>query len=208
VSLRLAAALALILGAAALLAFARQLGQGPFASLEASHLREMKERVDPPAHVTPITFADMAALPHGRPVGEYSAYERRGVALEGTVQHLLRANDGDLHLEIVARPLLPTDWDTTYVTAEITPRVRSSAPHWTYENLVQVFRPRLGGVTPWPQGTRRVRVTGWLLYDWQYDAPWSGPRKAGDRLTGWEIHPVTRIEAWDERTPQFAEVPR
>ena len=207
--LRPAAALALILGAAALLAFLHLLGEGPFVSLEASHLRDMKERVDDPPRIEPTSFDGMVALPHRRTVAEYSAYERRGVSLEGYVQHLMRASDGDLHLEIVAHALSPTDWDTAYVTAEITPRVRRGAPNWSYERLVERFRPRIGGATPWAEGTRRIRVRGWLLYDWQYDAPWSGPpRHRVERLTGWEIHPVTGIEVWDDSSARFVEVAR
>ena len=205
--LRLAAALALMLGAAALLAFLHLLGEGPGVSLEAGHLRDMKNRVDPPPRIEPTSFAEMAALPHHESVAEYSALERRGVSLDGYVQHLMRASDGDFHLEIVSHRLMPGASDTAYVSAEITPRVRRGAPHWSYETLIERFRPLLGGVTAWSSGTRRVRISGWLLYDWQYDSPGSSGRHA-DRLTGWEIHPVTGIEVWDERKAAFAEVPR
>jgi hypothetical protein len=214
VILRVAAVLALVLGAAALLAFLHVLGEGPFVSLEASHLRDMKERLDPPTTVEPFTFDRMIALPHLRPVAEYSAIERRGVSLEGYVQHVLRANDGDFHLELVARPLGPGQWDTAYVSAEITPGIRartaspSGASGWSYPALMERLRPKIGDVTPWPNGMNRVRISGWLLYDWQYDAPWHGNSHPGDRLTGWEIHPVTGIEVWNERMKRFVEVPR
>jgi len=214
VILRVAAVLALVLGAAALLAFLHVLGEGPFVSLESSHLREMKERVDPPTAVEPVTFDSMIALPHLRPVGEYSAIERRGVSLEGYVQHVLRANDGDFHLELVAKPVAPGQWDTAYVSAEITPGVRArtdSRPGtsgWSYAALMERLRPKVGDVTPWPFGMNRVRISGWLLYDWQYDAPWHGAGHPGQRLTGWEIHPVTGIEVWNEGLKRFIEVPR
>ena len=67
-----------------------------------------------------------------------------------------------------------------------------------------------GAVTPWPGGPRRVRLSGWLLYDFQYDrpaTPWSRQYSA-PRLSGWEIHPVTRIEVWDDARGEWVEVPR
>jgi hypothetical protein len=59
-----------------------------------------------------------------------------------------------------------------------------------------------------------VRISGWLLYDFEYDAPYRTQRHAlisgarSTRLTGWEIHPVTRIEVWDDSTRDFVEIPR
>jgi hypothetical protein len=206
--LRIAAALSVAFGAAALLAFLHVLGEGPFASPEARHLRAMKDRVAVPLEITPTSLPAMVALPHARPLAEYAALERRGVSLDGYVQHLLRASDGDLHLELVARPVAPTGWDTTYVTAEITPGIRRLAPGWSYATLVERFHPRLGGVTAWADSTRRVRISGWLLYDWQYDRPALPGRPGAERLTGWEIHPVTRIEVWNAARSRFEDLPR
>ena len=209
-TLRLAAALALILGAGALLAFLTVLGEGPLAGEAARHLRVMKDRASAPPVITPTSLEGMVALPHGRPVAEYAAIERRGVSLEGYVQHFMRANDGDFHLEIAARPVSAGGWDTAYISAEITPRVRGATGRWTYEGLVERFHPLLGGVTPWTDGTRRVRISGWLLYDWQYDNPplAGSPRQRAPRLTGWEIHPVTCIEVWNTDAARFEELLR
>jgi hypothetical protein len=210
VTLRLAATLALVLGASALLVFLRLLGEGPGVSLESSHLRDMKNRLDPPPSAQPITFADMVALPHRRPVGEYSAYERRGVSIEGYVQTVMHAVDGDLHLEVTEDPLAWNAFDTSYLSAEITPGVRGDSKSWTYDRLVEQFHPIVGGPTPWRPGTRRVRIRGWLMYDWQYDQPrhHDHHHRVGDRLTGWEIHPVTGIEVWDDDAARFVEVAR
>jgi hypothetical protein len=210
VTLRIAAAIALLLGAAALLGFMRLLGEGPFVSLESRHLREMKERLDPPTHVEPISIADLVALPHGESVAEYSAIERRGVSLDGFVQRMIHASDGDVHLEIVARPLATGDADTAYVSAEITPRFRQASANWTYERLLERLRPNFGGPSAWRGGTRRVRLSGWLLYDWQYDTRSHATRasESNQRMTGWEIHPVTDIEIWDDARSQFVEYAR
>jgi hypothetical protein len=210
VTLRIAAAVALLLGAAALLGFLRLLGEGPFVSLESRHLRDMKERPDPPTRVEPFSIADMVALPHRESVADYSAIERRGVVLEGYVQRMIHASDGDVHLEVVPHALAPGEADTAYVSAEITPRWRRDSANWSYERLLETFRPNFGGPSAWRGGTRRVRLTGWLLYDWQYDTP---PRarpteRSQERLTGWEIHPVTGIEVWDDARARYVEYAR
>jgi hypothetical protein len=209
VTLRVIAALTFALGAGALLVFLTALGEGPFASTNARHLRAMKDRVEAPAVITPTTIDEMVALPHGRPLAEFALIERRGVSLEGYVQHFMRANDGDFHLEIAARAATPKYWSSEYISGEITPRVRGRSTRWTYEGLVERFRPLIGGATSWSDSTRRVRISGWLMYDWQYDnPPYEGHRLPAPRLTGWEIHPVTRIEIWNPDSARFEDVPR
>jgi hypothetical protein len=208
VKLRLAAALALAFGFALYAVFLTVMGEGPLASPAAQHLREMKNRISSPETLTTITLPEMAALPRRVPLSEYRGFESRGVSIEGYVQNMLRAGDGDLHLEVAAVPRLAGSSDTAYVTAEITPPWGRMRPHWTFRDLAPVIRPALGGPTPWPGGTRRVRVSGWLMYDWQHDEPYGRhrTRKTAPRLTGWEIHPVTRIEAWDDSLARFVDV--
>lgn len=215
--LRLAAALALLVGAAGLLLFLQVVGKGPFASAEARHLRLMKDRLDPPPALLPATFADFAALPHARPVAEYAPLETRGVVLEGYAQRMIWSSDGDVHVEVLSswrKPGLP---ETTYVSAEITPRWRRGSTRWQYDHLLAELRPNFGGTTPWEMGPQRMRLSGWLLYDFQYDGPYGAPNPHGAairparspmRLSGWEIHPVTRIELWDDSLQAFVEYPR
>ena len=204
--LRLAAMLALLLGAGTLLAFLRVVGRGPFAPLEARHLRAMKDRLDPPATAEPWTLADFERLPHGESVAEYSGRERKGVVVDGYVQTMVRASDGDIHLELVAVPRAAGGRDTAYVTAEISPGVRRG--RWSWNELAAVFRPNRGAGGPWDGGPQRVRLTGWLLYDVAHDpqpSEWMRVH-AAPRLTGWEIHPVMRIERWSGCA--WREVPR
>ena len=203
--LRFAAALSLLLGVAGLLGFLVLIGKGPLASPAARHMRAMKDRVAAPDSLVDYVFADFSALPHHAPLAEYAALERRGVRLEGYVQRMLVASDGDIHLEVAAGPAGP-DWpQDVYVTSEITPRWRRGSDAWVYDRLVAAVRPGIGGATPWDAGARRVRVSGWLLYDYPYDLP-QGP--AQKRLTGWEIHPVTRIELWDDSPGTFVDYRR
>ena len=90
------------------------------------------------------------------------------------------------------------------VSCEISPQWLAGSDGWRYPHLVDAFRPNVGGVTGWDSGPRRVRLRGWLMYD----APYEGQRSPfgfPDKITFWEIHPVTGIEVWDERTQTFAE---
>ena len=120
----------------------------------------MKDRVDPPTRVVPVTVDDIGALPVNASVAEYSGIERRGVTIEGYIQRLVRAPDDDQHLELVPTPRASGGPDTVYVTAEITRTFRRGSTRWSWDALVAAFRPNHGGVTPWDGGPRRVRLTG------------------------------------------------
>ena len=209
-TLRLAAALALLLGVAALMAYLNIMGRGPLAGAEARHLRAMKDRVSAPESVRDVTLDDFAALPHGAPLATVASIERRGVVAEGYVQRIMRAQDDDYHLELAPTPRTPGGPDTIYLSAEITPGIRDGSQRWSYGALNAAFRPNRGGAARWDRGPRRVRVSGWLLYDYQYDAP-PGEREkrtSAPRISGWEIHPVTRIELWNESLGRFVDLAR
>jgi hypothetical protein len=209
VTLRLAAALAFLFGAAGLLLYLHIIGKGPTAPLAARHLREMKDRIDPPEHPRPVTSTAFDSLPGDWSVAEYSALENGGVTLEGYVQRMIRASDGDVHLEIAPTLRLPLGPDTAYVTGEITDLWRRHRPALTWERLAAVFRPNSGLATPWAAGPARVRLTGWLLFDFQNNTlPSAYSRTHGARISAWEIHPVTRIERWSDRAGRFEDVAR
>ncbi len=203
--LRIAAALTLLAGLGALAAYLHVMGRFPTASVAARHLRTMKDRVTPPDSVAKSSYDAFAAMPRHLPLAEFAPRERRAVSLEGYVQRMLRAADDDIHLEVAPLPRRPGDPNLRYVTAEITPQWRAGSQRWGYERLLQAFRPNTGGVTPWDSGTRRVRVSGWLLYDYEYEgASGYGPI----RLSSWEIHPVTRIELWSDSLGRYTDYPR
>lgn len=203
--LRVAATVSLLAGIAASGFYLHWIGKSPTSSVEARHLRDMKDRIAEPTVVETASFAEMAGLPRQRNVAEYSGVERRAVSLDGYVQRVVRATDGDLHLEIVPVARQPEDPLLEYVTAEITPQWHRHSASWRYGRLAERFRPTFGGVTAWERGTRRVRISGWLLYDYEYPQVAS---PADRRLTAWEIHPVTRIETWDATLGRFAEYSR
>src|SRR5204863_9378627 len=91
VTLRIAAAAALILGLTTLLLYLHGIGKGPWAGPAARNLRRMKERAWPPAATEPFTIAAMTALPRWAGLSVYAPIERRGVAVEGYVQRMVRA---------------------------------------------------------------------------------------------------------------------
>ncbi len=221
--LRLTAALALAASLALVLAYLHLVGQGPFASATSRHLRAMKDRTTVPETAVRYRFADFAALPHDASLASYARLERRAVSLDGYVAGMLRSSDGDLHLEITAIPRVAGSRETLYVTGEVTPAFQRGGG-WDLERLSQAFVPISTGPV-FDRATRRVRIEGWLLYDWQYDGRpahdplrelWNRvnpPRHRAParrrvhstwpRLTGWEIHPVTGIEVWDDAAGAF-----
>lgn len=205
---RALAAGTLALGTLTLVAGLALLGKGPAATPDLAALRRGKDRVTAPAAYAAWTSERFVALPHGKPRRVVDPLEARGVSLDGYVQRTMLAGDGDLHLEVVGTPRLAGGPDTAYVTAEITPRWRRKEG-WTVPRLLATFRPNRGDVTPWAGGPRRVRVSGWLLYDYQYDRVPSGwaLEHAAPRLTGWEIHPVTRIEVWNDARGGWEDLP-
>ena len=225
-SVRGVAIVVFVLSLAILFAYLQLVGKGLFASAAARHLREMKERVASPDSIHDTTHAAMAALPNGLPPTRTAPIEARGARIEGYVQRMFYSTDGDLHLEVTPAIRRPGDRDTVYITAEITLLLRQRHSGWRYGVLDNWFRPNLE--TPRRDApTRRVRLTGWLLYDYQYDglersvdpfrSVWNrfglsrpyrptGPTSIWPRLTGWEIHPVTKIEVWDETRDRYAEV--
>jgi hypothetical protein len=199
-----------VAGAALLVAGLALLGRGPGLPERTRHLRAMKDRAQPPLEVRDVDMDFLARLPHGAPLAERSRIERQGVRMEGWVQRILLSGDGDVHLEVTARPRIPADRDTVYVVAEVTAPWRHRRRGWAYDSLLVAFRPNRGGATAWEAGTRRVRLTGWLLYDHPYDKPitsWILEHTTG-RRTGWEIHPVTDIELWDDVTQGWRELAR
>jgi len=188
------------LGGTALFVGLALLGRAPGLPEQTRHLRAMKDRLEPPGIVRDVTMADFAALPHHGPFDERVRLERQGVRMEGWVQRVLLAGDGDLHLELAEHRRTSLDRDTTYVVAEVTPPWRQSRASWAYDSLLAAFRPNHGGPARWDAGPRRVRVSGWLLYDKPHDKPastWTLAFRA-TRRSGWEIHPVTAIELWDD----------
>jgi hypothetical protein len=155
-----------------------------------AHLAAMKRRTDEPPALAPMTIADLFALP--RPPRAYTraqlaeviALEGRGVSVTGFVARVDPQRDGDFHIQITAQPPRRCLRHTTsdQLITELTPQFQARRPAYTTKAL----RTLCGTAT-------RVRISGWLLYDAPHDRDWW-------RSTGWEVHPVDRIEVccWRE----------
>ena len=64
------------------------------------------------------------------------------------------------------------------IVVEVTPRIRVKHPAWTVERLDSLSRA----------GTL-LRITGWLMFDQMHPE-----RVRVNRVSLWEVHPITRIE--------------
>jgi hypothetical protein len=210
VIVRSLAVLIFALGASLLVGALALLGRAPGLPERTRHLRLMKDRAEAPSEVLDYHMADFLSLPHRLSLAERRDLEGHGVRMSGWVQRIVLSGDADLHLELAENQRHLGERDTAYVVAEITPPWRTGARSWSYESLLVAFRPNHGGPAPWEQGPRRVRLTGWLTLDHARDHPvstWS-LMYSSPRSTGWEMHPVTRIELWDEATSNWRELRR
>jgi len=180
-------------------------GRGVWSTPELRHMREMKDRREAPSTVEDMTVDDFARLPANRPISEYAPLERHGVRVEGYVQRIERSPDGDFHLTLEAS--LPAGKGDRYMTIEITPGWHRGS-RWTYEALADRLGAERAGAPAPREQPRRVRITGWLMYDVWYDALPAWVFDRGHRISGWEVHPVTRIEVWDERQKALVPVSR
>jgi len=89
-------------------------------------------------------------------------------------------NAVDWHIYLTASP---NQGIANAIIVETTPRVRPNH-HWDKAKL-----------DPFVNSTTQVRITGWLLYDWEHiDVIGS------QRATVWEVHPITKIEVMQNRT--------
>jgi len=214
VILRIAAAFSLLLGSVLLILFFEWIGEGPFSGAPERHLREMKERSVAPATYRPMTFADFVALPHGLPASRFEALEQRGASIECYVKLMHQSSDGDYHLSLSAKPPPPLTQLSEVITGEVTPQWLKGSHWWQWEPLQAALKPHSWLDPAWPGGPRRARISGWLMYDFQYDEPFLPNRRprlpsaVPHRLTGWEIHPVTRIELWDDSRGAYEEYTR
>lgn len=204
--LRIAAVAALVLGAGLVLAYLTVMDKGPFATPAGRHQRQMKDRATEPAAYEPVSFADLAALPRVQDVSVYAPVEQRGVSLECYVQRMFRAHDGDYHLDLAPAPGEATAPQRYYCAAEITPQWHAHSSTWRFEGLAAAFRP-LWGAGAWDRPPRRVRLSGWLMYDPEHATPPDGAPYP-TLLSQYEVHPVTRIEVWDDSLAAFAEIVR
>ena len=167
----------------------------------------LKNRTDIPSSYHSVTWDAIAELPYPSPApksrDKFSAEQLAAITkYEGaavqTVGYLVAikpqkgnsesCNCGmkgeeatDWHIALVEHP---GDGEKTSVVVEPTPRIKRKHPNWTKKNL-----------EPWLNEDLPVRISGWLLFD-----PQHANHLKKYRSTLWEIHPITKIEVWNDDT--------
>ena len=114
-----------------------------------------------------------------RTVGYIVAYkpQNRGSG-EGTNCHFTAASETDTHMALVQGE---GDAEKTSVVIEFTPRFLKGHPNWNKQKL-----------SDWINSDKPVRISGWLMLD-----PDHRNHLNRFRSTLWEIHPITKIEVWE-----------
>jgi hypothetical protein len=98
---------------------------------------------------------------------------------ETTNCFMTRVSETDWHMAITVEV---GQGEEESVVVETTPRIRINHAKWTR-----------GRLTPWIDGSRPVRISGWLMFD-----PFHRNHLGTFRKTLWEVHPITKIEVWQD----------
>lgn len=164
-----------------------------------------KNRTDVPAKYHPATWRALQALPYpkaGKSLDDWTPQQLaqiepyQGVAIsivgylvavkpqkggkgESTNCHFTGADEVDWHMALTERANEP---EAKAVVVETTPRVRQTHPNWTVKSLA-----------PWIKSTAPVRISGWTMLD-----PEHRNHLGRYRSTLWEIHPITKIEVFED----------
>lgn len=188
-ALRLAGTLAVL--AASILA------ASPAPSEQRQHLLSQKDRRTIPTRYEPFMWEEFLALPtfpkaySPDDLRAVAALEAQAVSLEGYIAEVFHPHDGAIRVHLRGAPIspcFPPGQRTGNVVAAIPPSSQPPRTKWHYD----VLRGLCGTL-------HKVRVSGWLLYDYEHaGASW--------RASGWEIHPVTRVEVWDRSAWQWEDL--
>ncbi len=104
--------------------------------------------------------------------------ENRGTG-ESTNCHFTNVTEVDWHMPLVESA---GDAEATAIVVETTPRLREVHSKWTPNTLA-----------PWVNSGEPVRISGWVLLDPEHRA-----HLGKYRSTLWEIHPITKIEVFQD----------
>ena len=113
--------------------------------------------------------------------------------------HSWTEEDTDWHMALVADP---SEAEERAVVIEPTPRTKRNNPGWTPERVLPLAVRRTPKAPRKEAQAARVRVTGFLMLDPVHPTHIRGKctvncdTKSFYRATLWEVHPVTRIEVF------------
>jgi hypothetical protein len=108
---------------------------------------------------------------------------------ESTNCHARLVNDVDWHMPLTANV---GEGQNVAIIVETTPRVRRQHAQWTTAHL----RPWTANISSRANARynqQRIRISGWLMLDPEHQ----DMIDSGLRSTLWEIHPITKIEVWN-----------
>jgi hypothetical protein len=159
-----------------------------------------KGRTTVPVAYEPWAWADFLTLPtvpRAYPAPDWTTvqgYTARAISLEGYMAEAYRWRDGDLHVHLRAAPsahCFPGGPRQAQIVTEVPPAFQPPQTGWSAAVLRQLCEQQL-----------RVRLSGWLLRDFEHAEP-----SSAWRVSAWEIHPVTAIEVWEEAGQAWQPLP-
>lgn len=148
-----------------------------------------KNRTDIPDSYIPLNWDQLKGLPTidhvkygGAPVqveGFLSSQikQETGAPGESTNCHLLQPDETDWHMYLTKKAHQSI---ANAIIVETTPRTRP------------LHRWQKSQLDPLVNTSTKVRISGWLMYDFQHVG-----EIGSHRATVWEVHPITRIEVDD-----------
>ena len=110
---------------------------------------------------------------------------------ESTNCHARLANDVDWHMPLTADA---GEGEDAAIIVETTPRVRRQHAQWTTASL-KPWTSHIGNTPNANYNPQKVRISGWLMLDPEHQ----DMINQGLHSTLWEIHPITKIELWNNR---------
>jgi hypothetical protein len=171
------------------------------------HVTTLKARAAIPSSYATVGLAWVAQLPTPeiRTTADLAAVadvENHAVAVTGYLTRVLpvpaRLGDRGItpweyHLHLRIAPPLACEYrdDPRDIVAVVTSAFQPPQTQWDFDVLAELCR-----------ASTRVRVSGWLLYD-----PSSRTQIGRSRASPWSIHPVTRLEVWDEKDRAWNRLP-
>lgn len=174
-------------------------GEGPLTDRLTEHLAVQQRRTEIPAAYAPIDYGFFAQLPTpeiraNSDLAAVEEVERSAVTLTGYIVRIIpvpihlagrRATDWEFYLHLRVGPARRCEYqdDARNLLAVVTPPFQPPHTGWDLDVLYELCREQA-----------RVRLSGWLLYDYL-----SRARVGRSRASAWSIHPVTQIEVWDPR---------
>ena len=164
---------------------------------ESTNVDQILQLDHPPGNVRSLPAAD-------KRLTYLKAVEAKAVMVDG---YMALVKDGgqegvnckpttrvDVHMELVDTDSLdPKTNRPTHIITEVTPWFKESITGWTKSGLAQYASYVDDYNGPMQHPPAHVRIYGWMFFDEAH----AGNGSKTWRGTEWEVHPITKIEVWD-----------